>query len=362
MFKNIGEMTRIIKQLFIFFFLLLIWQFPLAANRVSGLYAMPGLSVKFGADSPFSLLPVGWSKEGKAAFLVHWKADSSAYLIIIDTVDDSVVFQSEPRPVDDSGLAGLWNTEIELYSSKLSEASIIPESDPRYGGYEFTISNEKYLLFSESESLPGNRGKAALDLYIKSERRGSKKLYAYVHNDETERILMDYHILGYFQSPWERRVAVFSLEDYYEPGGGSTVQLRISGAHLTIGYVRDKSSPSRLLEAVLSGQFYTTRTLLREGADPGLSTPGGKPLVLMAAEQGNWDIVFLLLEEGADPAVTDVKRRTLLHIAAFSGDRDAVFKLISLGLNRKFRDEEGKSSLDLAREQGHSHLEELLAY
>ncbi|MBI9100642.1 MAG: ankyrin repeat domain-containing protein, partial [Spirochaetaceae bacterium] len=93
---------------------------------------------------------------------------------------------------------------------------------------------------------------------------------------------------------------------------------------------------------------------------PDSRTPTDEPLILLAARQFNWDIVFLLIEYKASFAVIDSRKRTLLHYAAIDGHEGIVKKLLTLGINKRFTDIEGETALSLAEKNHHTSLLPLL--
>ncbi|MBN2656196.1 MAG: ankyrin repeat domain-containing protein [Spirochaetales bacterium] len=330
----------------------------LRANRVSGLYDPPVRSVRFGNANPYSFIPVGWSDSGQSAFMIHNHESGEVLLTIFDAVEDKSLYVSETFFLSDGGIPSLWYDHQDAFSQKLGEFSILPDGDPSYGPAVFSWGNDEYSIYNEVTNLPGNRGIASLSLLISSEKKGMKKVTSYIHKDE-DVLLLDSSIAGYYLSSSERRILVISLDDLEYQDGKENRVLRFNGAHLTIGYVRERNENSGLIDAVLSGQYYTARSWLNKGSDPGVEVEG-IPLLFMAAEQGNWDIVFLLMENGASPAAVDNRGRILLHYAAGEGNREAVVKLLALGMNRKFRDEDGRTPADLAEESGFYDLVPLL--
>jgi len=330
------------------------------ANAVSGLYNIPHHSVKFEKQNNFSILPVGWSKDGKAAFLIVSKDQRTMSLLIFDAVDDKVLWKSPLYSLENKSMGTIWGDNAGQFSEKLSSSSIIPDENPQYGSPFFSSGDDDFKLFSEETSLPGNRVLSSVSLKIESKLRGFKTLYNYVHDDTSGQSLMDFHVLGYFQSPWEKRVAVLSAEDLLSDGGSERIELKFSGAHLSIGYRREVSSETQLIDYILSGQYYNARTILGRGVDPNVTVSSGDALILMAARQNNWDLVFLLIEYNAAIAVVDSRKRTLLHYGAVNGNIDIVRKLLSIGINKNFKDAEGESALSLARKNGHIDVVGLL--
>lgn len=351
---------KINKQLILFSFLCL-FQNILPANSVAGLYSMPQNSVKFEKQPDYSIFPIGWSKKGNAAFWIHSKKEEIVQLIIIDTVDDSDLWISDEFNTAQQKLSEHWHSQIRLFSERLAEHNIIPDEVPLYGSTRFSLIDDEYEIFPEETNLTGNRGISTVHLKIQSRKRGEKTLFRYIHNTDTDMLLSEFMVLGYFRSPWEERVAVISVLEFYTDKGIEDIDLKISGAHLTIGYRRAVSEETKLQDAVLSGQFYNCRTLLIKGADPDSVISTGEALLIVAARQNNWDLVFLLIQFEASIAVIDSNRRTLLHYAALYGDEEIAGKLILLGLNRNFKDVNGETASVLAERNGHEHLLHMLS-
>ncbi len=349
-----------INKLFILALLFLSFITGIWGNSVSGIYSIPLNSVKFEKKSNFSILPVGWSPKGNAAFVIIDRDDNTLSLMILDAVIDKILWISTPEDLGRRSPGTVWRENSDLFSENLSRWEIIPNEHPQYGGLQFSFREDEFKLFSKETLLTVNSGIASVSLKIESKLRGTKSLYNYVHDTETAKSLFSFNVLGYFQSPWENRIAVLSVSDYQNAEGEGFSELKFSGAHLSIGYKKMESSETLLIDSVLSGQFYNARQLLIDGADPDATVPTGDPLILMAAKQNNWDIVFLLIEHKADIAVIDGDKRTLLHYGALLGDSEAVRKLILLGINKNFKDIEGESALSLARNNNFMNVVNLL--
>ena len=326
------------------------------ANSVSGQYAFPRNSIKFEKQKEFSLLPVGWSKNGNAAFVVINKSTQTMSLSIIDSIEDTLLWESAEYDLRTQSMAVVWNQMADTFSNHLAEFDIIPQNTPVYGGLNFTTSNDNFLLFHDETNLVGQNRINTLSLKIQSEKRGVKNLYKYVQDQNSGRFLMGFQVLGYFKSPWENRIIVLSSQEFVEGEEEAITELKFSGAHLTIGYVKEVTSDNQLIDSVLSGQFYNSRNLLKNGADPNIHVAGGKSLILMAAHQFNWDIVQLLYEYKASLAVVDQDNRTLLHYAVLDGNLEIVRMLMVWGINTNFRDNNGETAIALAKRLNRQYL------
>jgi hypothetical protein len=328
---------------------------------------MPHKSIKFEKLENYSILPIGWSKKGNAAFLLInrevWFPDSTSGIkcLIIDTVEDEALWLSPLYSVEgNSGIPNIWNENIDVISQKLSYYGIIPQNDPLYGGAVFSLIDDDYKLYSDELRQTGVNGISTVSLKIQSHLRGEKSLYKYVYSRKDKRILIDFSVLGYFKSPWENRVAVVYAEDYLEEDGKDFIELKFSGAHLTLGYRRIESNQTRLIDAVMSGQFYNCRSLLEAGVSPDTSVHTGESLLVLAAGHSNWDIVFLLLEFGADINSVDHEHRSPLHYAVLEEDIQIVKKLLEKGVDKRLSDSRGDTALSLAGKKGNSEIMALL--
>jgi ankyrin repeat protein len=105
--------------------------------------------------------------------------------------------------------------------------------------------------------------------------------------------------------------------------------------------------PARLTEPSSSGGFMTTlmraivkhdvtlvNQLIQQGCDVNQLDAAHNPPLVMAAYQGDTEIVSLLLNAGADVRAVDPSMRaTALHAAAYAGRVEAAQRLIAHGID-----------------------------
>jgi ankyrin repeat protein len=68
------------------------------------------------------------------------------------------------------------------------------------------------------------------------------------------------------------------------------------------------------------------------------------------------DILRAVLEAGADPNVPQQQGFVPLHEAATNGSREMAELLVKHGANPRLANDAGKTSIDLATDNGHSEL------
>ena len=198
--------------------------------------------------------PIGWSRDGKFAYYLEPVDEAChcyfAKLFIMDLKTDKILWsfdynsefidgaKKEGRPFT---FDGVWRANQRLFSEKLSEHGIEPQS--RFTLLSFPIRHKRDLLtadhrttekpgLTEEERLYGIIDKATLQL--NSRRYGRKTVLDYAY---TKARPLYVAIVGYIKSPYEPRIAIVLLEVLrgYE-GPPHTARVRIVGADLEKGF------------------------------------------------------------------------------------------------------------------------------
>lgn len=114
--------------------------------------------------------------------------------------------------------------------------------------------------------------------------------------------------------------------------------------------------------AAFFGQLEVARLLLGRGADPNAVTLNGARVTPLhsAVTAKHRDTASLLLALGASPNAVQRGGFTALHIAARDGDEVIVDMLLLRGADATRKSDDGKTSIDLAVENGHAALAGLL--
>ena len=108
------------------------------------------------------------------------------------------------------------------------------------------------------------------------------------------------------------------------------------------------------------------RYLLGAGADPNVASRQGGFTPLHSAVASDVaavdvEIVRMLVDKAADPNAKAQSGSTPLHTVGFTGDRESLQLLLAHGADRSIRNNDGKTSLDIARERGNQEVADLLA-
>jgi hypothetical protein len=199
-------------------------------------------AVAEGYDLMTEFYPIGWSADGKFAF-VREPADEACGcyffdIVIMDMVSDKILWEWKFND-DGAGetMKSVWKKNYALLKSKLLENKIIQASDFALGKSTFNYKNVKYTLEDESSSNSDwDYGKIqSFRITLSASGLGTKtvKVQSY---DEYDMIL-SLEVVGQLKSPYEDRIAVIysEIQRGYE-GPPNVVQFGLSGSHLMDGF------------------------------------------------------------------------------------------------------------------------------
>jgi len=209
------------------------------------------VELKLVGSSPLKerFYPIGWSKDGKFAYIVE-PADEAcacyfAKLVIKDLKTDTVLwgfdYESTAFGEKDNmpkSLPAFWRSNYTLFSKKLREHKIRQEKSfallpfpALYQGDELTAR----LSLERNGQTWLKEAVSAIRLQVNSKRRGKKIVYEKA--DVADLMILDVMRLGYLKSRFEPRVAILLLEGHrgYE-GPPDVPKINIIGSDLFSGF------------------------------------------------------------------------------------------------------------------------------
>ena len=107
---------------------------------------------------------------------------------------------------------------------------------------------------------------------------------------------------------------------------------------------------------------HLVEVLISKGVDVKARDTAGSTPLHDAAAAGHREVAELLIAKGADinAKTTNEDVTTPLHSAAFAGHKEMVELLIARGADANIRDYRGRTALDLAEQQRHTEIAEML--
>jgi hypothetical protein len=217
--------------------------FPLAAMELEFPPALSFGKELFANDEVHDadgLCPIGWSKDGKFAYLMEPASEDSGsnhlMLVIQDMVTDKVVFNESWEADFDQNKStrDIFQDQRYKIAAKLNEYGIVPQSGIRLAPLEFNYRGNSYSFrltrnfkdFSENEN-----GIGSLSLRVISPQLGEKTILKVSFE---YRFVLDAGIAGCIVSPVEPRVAVVVAEKKRGwEGPPHVLGFRLVGCHLT---------------------------------------------------------------------------------------------------------------------------------
>ena len=113
---------------------------------------------------------------------------------------------------------------------------------------------------------------------------------------------------------------------------------------------------SPLLYACRMGHLEVVELLLSRGADPTICDHTGRTPLMMASSEGHVDVVRCLVRNKAVRATIDAQSRsgcTALWHASIANRAEVVKVLVEVGANPMVADRDGRTPLDMAKNEGH---------
>lgn len=195
-----------------------------------------------------SFYPIGWSRDGKFAYLVEPPDEACgcyfAEIVIQDLKTDKVLWKerydsSTLEKPEEEDLDSLWPKKQKEYSAKLNEHGIEPIGEAKllhpsinFKGDVLTPKIDVSIKTDNAFEVDGT-----VTLKLNSKKRGSKIVRRDVYKKEDTNGFRNAEITGSLKSPFESRVAVIVVEEMRGwEGPPNVTSIKISGATLTTGF------------------------------------------------------------------------------------------------------------------------------
>ena len=188
----------------------------------------------YGNGIRYQFFPIGWSVNGKFAYIQIPSNEASDYdhieVIIKDLITDKIVdsYSSKDYPSQENLLTAVWPGFHSAILPLLKKHQIVPGNETELKPLPFRFNNISYdfHLYNKYDRTEI----AAASIHLKKNNVLDKKIYAERYEDFKP---MSSKIAGYLQSPFENRVAVFFIQEHrgYE-GTPNVISFDLIGCQL----------------------------------------------------------------------------------------------------------------------------------
>ena len=194
--------------------------------------------------------PIGWSRDGKLAYITRWGAFETEYfphrLYIKDLIIDSIIVECNINAINDPKfflhevrINQMWenckdsvNKILELHKITQNKKFTLK----RFPIKEKTVKCGNDCIYINSyhrEGTKAEKGGTLVKFELHSFVMGNKVIYNKImHANDSQ----SHHVRGYLKSPFENRIAVIYTYDSYVLEGDWAGSYEIIGAHLTTGF------------------------------------------------------------------------------------------------------------------------------
>lgn len=216
-------------------------------QRAAG-YKRPVQSRAISRNLTEAFYPIGWSREGKFAYIVEPADDVCdcyfANLVIKDLKTDTVLwhFDYQSRAFDEKdntpkSWPAFWRFNQRLFSKKLSEYRIAQTTGFAFKSFPIIYNGDELTATVSVERDQKGwdpRFVSAIALQMSSKRKGRKIVYQ--KSDLTDSEVLDVRLLGYLKSPFEHRVALVLLEHQRGFEMSQVIKVNLIGSDLFSGF------------------------------------------------------------------------------------------------------------------------------
>ena len=189
------------------------------------------------------IYPIGWSKDGKFAYITEPADEGSGFylfeLVVFDAVNNKIAWSWKPEDSEEGNLSTTWKKNYSLFKEKLNEYQIEQDDNIELKKGKTTFKGNEYqlVLDTKTETDPdfGFDLIKEIKITINSPELGTKEIY----NSKTDEYSMyiGAFVPGYILSPYNGRIVVLcQLEQAGYEGPPNIVFFQLIGSDLLLGF------------------------------------------------------------------------------------------------------------------------------
>lgn len=195
------------------------------------------------------IYPIGWSKDGKFAYITEPADEGSGFylfkLVVFDAVNNKIAWSWKPEDSEEGNLSATWKKNYSLFKEKLNEYQIEQNNNIELKEGKTTFKGNEYqlVLDTKTETDPdfGFDLIKEIKITINSPELGTKEIY----NSKMDEYSMyiGAFVPGYILSPYNGRIVVLcQLEQVGYEGPPNIVLFQLIGSDLLLGFKKQAGS------------------------------------------------------------------------------------------------------------------------
>ena len=199
--------------------------------------------------SPGFIYPIGWSEDGKLAYLMEYSSEDSGLIFREIFIQDLITDERKTLIDLPEYYLGIWQDKHQELAEALEEDRIVPQLNWKLQRFPFEHNGDIYDIEFELETVDleeayFNDLPKKANIFLTSKEKG-KKTVADWRNTALEEadepwyssVVHDIGVIGFLQSPYEDRIAILIYEENRGWEGPPHVRsIKIIGADLTTGF------------------------------------------------------------------------------------------------------------------------------
>ncbi|MBN2755735.1 MAG: hypothetical protein JXR51_01075 [Bacteroidales bacterium] len=193
--------------------------------------------------------PIGWSREGKFAYIIENADEGSGYywfeIIVKDIVNSKIVWSWKPEESEEGDLKSTWESNYKLFAEKLNNSEIIQIKQFELKPTKSTFKGNDYKFKIETATVAdqdyGFEVIKEITINISSPELGNKEIYNI--KNESGSMTLGAILSGYLQSPDDDRIIVILKQERFGyEGPPNVISFELINSDLSRGFKKDEDS------------------------------------------------------------------------------------------------------------------------
>ena len=187
--------------------------------------------------------PIGWSKDGKFAYITEPADEASGYylfeIVVFDAVNNKVAWSWKLPETEKGDLKSTWENNYSMFKEKLNEYKIEQNNNIELKKGKTSYKGNEYQIVLDTKTQPdpdfGIEIIKEIKISINSPELGTKQIYDSKADEYSMNI--GAFVPGYILSPYNGKIVVLcQIEQAGYEGPPNVVYFELIGSDLLLGF------------------------------------------------------------------------------------------------------------------------------